>query len=51
MNDVAGRSAAEVARAYFDAQNRHDIDGLMALFGEDGAFTSCSPSDDYYASH
>lgn len=28
-----------MARAYFDAQNRHDIDGLMALFGEDGAFT------------
>ncbi len=39
MNDTAGKSAAEVARAYFDAQNRHDIDGLMALFGEDGAFT------------
>ncbi|CAA9435466.1 MAG: hypothetical protein AVDCRST_MAG03-3564 [uncultured Rubrobacteraceae bacterium] len=39
MNAAAGRSAAEVARAYFDAQNRHDIDGLMTLFGEDGACT------------
>ena len=39
MNDAPGSSAAEVARAYFDAQNRHDAEALMALFGEDGAFT------------
>lgn len=39
MNDATGTGAAGVARAYFDAQNRHDAEALMALFGEDGAFT------------
>lgn len=38
MTHSANTQASEVARAYFAAQNQHDTERLMQLFGSSGTF-------------
>jgi steroid delta-isomerase-like uncharacterized protein len=37
---MANRTVEEVARAWLDAFNRHDVDALVALYAEDATHTS-----------
>jgi ketosteroid isomerase-like protein len=40
MPYAARMTPLEVARAWLDAFNRHDVDGLVALYAEDATHTS-----------